>query len=127
MRTYANKAKREYGELILPLCREVLLKHGREWNSLVINTFLTAVEYIPDQQSIGPLLHYMDMTTDLPQHRFADSKLGYLVSSLSIPDFTEQLQSIKLKHNSITEGIYEVPDVIRSEDKKEEVSKICSR
>lgn len=69
----------------------------------------------------------MDMTTDLPQHRFADSKLGYLVSSLSIPDFTEQLQSIKLKHNSITEGIYEVPDVIRSEDKKEEVSKICSR
>ena len=60
----------------------------------------------------------MDMTTDLPQHRFADSKLGYLVSSLSIPDFTEQLQSIKLKHTSITEGIDEALDVIRSEEKR---------
>ncbi|MBN1603625.1 MAG: hypothetical protein JW915_18585 [Chitinispirillaceae bacterium] len=117
-RAYANKAKREYGELIIPLCWEVLLKHGREWESWVINIFLTAIEYIPDHKSIGPLIQYMDVTTDLPQHRFAGAKLGYLVSSLSIPDINEHLEVIKLKHASIIEGIDEALSVIKSEEKR---------
>ncbi|HEX2958783.1 MAG TPA: hypothetical protein VHO70_18255 [Chitinispirillaceae bacterium] len=117
-RKCANIAKKEYGNLILPLCWEVLLKYGREWNSWAINIILTTVEYIPDLKSIEPLLRYMETTTDLPQHRFAGTKLGYLVSSLPTPGFTERLQTIKSKNASFIEGIDEALDVIRSEEER---------
>lgn len=117
-RQYATIAKEDYGVLILPLCWEVLLKYGKEWDSLVMNIFLTAVEYIPNIRSVEPLLRYMEATTDLPQHRFAGTKLGYLVSSLPDTHITERLEIAKLKKTSIIEGIDEALEVIRSEEER---------
>ena len=119
-RKYANIAKREYGDLILPLCWEVFLKYGKEWNSWVMNIFITTVEYIPNRKSIEPLIRYMVSTTDLPQHRFTGARIGYLAASLSVSEIKERLEILEMNHSSIIEGIKEARDVIRDEEKRKE-------
>lgn len=61
---YAYLAKNEYGEAILPLCWEVLLKYSQVWPSWKLITFLRMQAALPHELSVEPVLAFMDQQTE---------------------------------------------------------------
>jgi hypothetical protein len=57
---FALRAHREYHSDILPLCWEVVLKHGEDWPDWKVITFLRMMDVVPNERSVEPLIHFIE-------------------------------------------------------------------
>lgn len=61
---FALRAHQEFKTDILPLCWEVILKHGADWPQWKVITFLRMMEAVPDERSVEPLIAFLETATD---------------------------------------------------------------
>lgn len=61
---FALRAHQEYKTDILPLCWEVILKHAADWPPWKVITFLRMMEAVPDEQSVEPLIAFLETAPD---------------------------------------------------------------
>lgn len=94
---YAYLAKNEYGEAILPLCWEVLLKYSDTWPSWKLITFLRMQAALPHELSVEPVLAFMTKQTDPATLDLAGRMLLYLPAQAVRPAVTTHLQAAEAK------------------------------
>jgi hypothetical protein len=94
---YAYLAKNEYGEAILPLCWEVLLKYSDVWPTWKLITFLRMQAVLPHELSVHPVLAFMDKQTDPATLDLAGRMLRYLPAQAVVPAVTAHLKEVELR------------------------------
>lgn len=94
---YAYLAKKEYGDAILPLCWEVLLKHSDTWPSWKLITFLRMQAVLPDSLSVEPVLAFMEKQNEPSTLELAGRMLLYLPAKDVRPAVTEHLKVAETK------------------------------
>lgn len=76
--TYSVKAFNNYKKDILPLCWEMILKFGNQYEEWKIITFLYMISALPDERSIEPVMHLIENTDKEELRRRAAKAISFL-------------------------------------------------
>jgi hypothetical protein len=99
---FAGRAQKQYGDAILPLCWEVLLKYHTEWPPWKLMTFLHMQSVLPDALSVEPILTLMDNQPHEELLALAGRALRYLPAQAVRPAVTAHLKAVEAKAQQST-------------------------
>lgn len=92
---FGLRAGTRYGEEILPLCWEALIKFVNVWPDWKVTTFLTMIASLPNENSVEPVLFFMEQTNDYGSQDLAGRVLQLLPAGKVRTVVTERLEAIE--------------------------------
>jgi hypothetical protein len=94
---YADQARDDYKQAILPLCWEVLLKFGDLWPAWKVMTFLRMIGAVPHADSVEVILVYMQDVAPIDGLENAALTLRDLARVGSVPAVTARVAALEAK------------------------------